>query len=487
MAAGAGLSVGLGGFDARSARPWGAYSASMSHLALGESQHAKQVLEIFLMGGISPWETFYVVPEPEYGRDQGHMWWTFQEGPNSVSEWANTCVPSASGLLTPFDVDALGADVHFGPFVAPLRDRADIMARLRMHVLSHELFPHDAAQALAYTGARIGQPHMAGVGAAVQRHTLGLGPLTRPASFVIADGYDGYAAAVGHHPTLSRPLSLRIQEIAQFEARLRQIDESRTRDTGQALLEHYGRAYASRLTNPMTGERVRSPALDDYLYTLGLRPEAGSIANLIGSGDWSVVEGLACGQPVGQDFSIAQLRLASHLLNLDTTRHVTVIDRAFDPVGSDPDAYDTHWDHVELTARKLPYFFERLVSVINEPGEEDPSKISLDDTLIILNTEFGRSLGPQLETGRNHNPSAYVTLMFGGPVGPAQRGIVGAIDATGSARSPLQPAETRAAALVALGINPFDLGGYDSDDINDASNDLEGLEKLRAEVLGIAV
>ena len=101
----------------------------------------------------------------------------------------------------------------------------------------------------------------------------------RPASFVIADGYDGYAAAVGHHPTLSRPLSLRIQELAQFEARLRQIDQSRTRDTAQALLEHYGRAYGARLTNPMTGERVRSPALDDYLYTLGLRPEAGAIAH----------------------------------------------------------------------------------------------------------------------------------------------------------------------------------------------------------------
>ncbi len=37
-------------------------------------------------------------------------------------------------------------------------------------------------------------------------------------------------------------------------------------------------------------------------------------------------------------------------------------------------------------------------------------------------------LGVQGADGRNHYPSAYVTLMFGGPVGPEQRGIVGPAD-----------------------------------------------------------
>ena len=485
LVAGAALSGGPPRARAASPAPWGTYSSGLGHTELPVTARAKNVLEVFLVGGICPWETFYVVDHVDYGMADGHMWWTFQEGPDSVSEWAARCVSGAVPLLTPFEVDALGASVQLGPFADPLRSRSDIVDRLRVLVMSHDLFPHDAARALAYTGRRIGQPQMASVGAAVQRFEQARGSLALPASYVISDGYDGYALQVGEHPASCRPLGLRIQSTDTFVQNLRGIADGAHSASTQSLLTHYAGAMSARLTAPGAASRVRTPLLDAYDHALGARLQAGAMADLLAGGDFGVVEGLTCGDPVDQDFSRAQFRLAAHLLKHDTTRHVTVIDRAFDPLGTDPDAYDSHEQHVKESARKLPYMWSRLIDVINEPGEGDPNKLDLDDTLVVINTEFGRSLGPQAVTGRNHYPDAYVTLMFGGPVGASQRGIVGAIDSAGRPVGALQPAETRAATLAALGINPFDVGGYSSEDVNDVDTTVDAAEKLTEVVLGV--
>ncbi|MDP6944582.1 MAG: DUF1501 domain-containing protein, partial [Myxococcota bacterium] len=237
--------------------------------------------------------------------------------------------------------------------------------------------------------------------------------------------------------------------------------------------------------SPSGAARVRSPALDAYDHALGSRAQAGAMAEVFAGGDFTVVPGLTCAEAVAQDFSRSQFELAARLLKLETTRHVTVIDRAFDPIGTDPDAYDSHRDHVRESARKLPYMWERLIGIINEPGEADPDKLDLDETMVVINTEFGRSLGTQDVTGRNHYPDAYVTLMFGGPIGQAQRGIVGAIDGAGGPVGALQPAETRAATLAALGINPFDVSAYSSDDVNDVDTTVDAAQKLTEVVLGV--
>jgi len=486
LATGAALSVRGPLARAAGPAPWGAYSSDLEHAALPVASRAKNVLEVFLVGGLTPWETFYAVDLPDYGQDAGHMWWTFQEGPDSVAEWAARCTAGAVPLLTPFAHDSLGTPVQFGPFADPLRSRSDIVDRLRIHVMSHDLFPHDAARALAYTGSRIGQPHMAGVGAAVQRFVSARAPLSLPAAYVISDGYDGFALQVGHHPPSCRPMGLRIQSLDALGEGLRAIDAGVHRDRIQSMLTDYAAAMTARLTPTGGGARVRAPVLDAYGHALGSRPQAAAMAEVLEGGSFGVRSGLACGDSVPQDFSGSQLRLAAHLLGLDTTRHVTVVDRAFDAIGTDPDAYDSHENHVRESARKLPYLWERLIGVINEPGEGDPQKIDLDDTLVVVNTEFGRSLGAQDVTGRNHYPTAYVTLMFGGPVGASQRGIVGAIDAAGQPVGALQPAETRAATLTALGINPFDVAAYSSDDVNGAETNAEAAEKLAQVVLGVS-
>lgn len=477
---------------------WGAWPEFAASAALAPERQARNVLEVFLMGGLSPWETFYVVDDPAYGKADGHMWWTFQEGADSVAEWYGRCGGGSVPMLTPFTTDALGAQVKFGPFSDPLRSRSDITERLRVQVLSHGLFPHDAAQALAYTGAVIGQPHMAGVGVGVNHHvqtSLTGTSLTAelPAAYVIADGVGGYAAATGAHPGMFRPLQLRVQDLHAFVQRLDEISNDPKDAIRQALLEHHASQLDLRLHPPGASERVRSRAADDYAFALQMRQKTALYAGILSSQELAVQTADVCGAAVDADYSRAQFRLAALLLNLPdrSTRHVTVVDRAFDPIGTDPDAYDTHWDHVELSARKLPYMWSRLLEIINEPGESDPSKLNLDETMIVVNTEFGRSLGPQLDTGqgdngRNHYPRAYVTAMFGGPLRAEQRGLVGAIDSKGAAVDPLQPAETRAASLCALGIYPFDTGGWSADDINGADSDFEAALKLKEDVLGVS-
>ena len=53
--------------------------------------------------------------------------------------------------------------------------------------------------------------------------------------------------------------------------------------------------------------------------------------------------------------------------------------------------YDTHTANARDTATNFDNLLASLLAMINAPGEGDLTKLSLDDTLIILNTEFGRT------------------------------------------------------------------------------------------------
>ena len=73
-----------------------------------------KVLEVFLYGGVSPWETFYVrsgISNPYFGLDSEI----------DDLDWSGSCtgVPSPSGELTTFANDSLGT-VAWGPSTKPL-------------------------------------------------------------------------------------------------------------------------------------------------------------------------------------------------------------------------------------------------------------------------------------------------------------------------------------------------------------------------------
>lgn len=488
LGAGAGLAMSPGRRLARAegGAAWGAWPDFAKAAEIPEELRPRNILEVFVQGGISPWETLYTVEDPAYGQAAGLMWHTFLDGPDSVPYWHGTCVGSDAPLVQPWHVDDLGALVGLGPFAHPLRTRADIVDRMRLHVLSHELVPHDVARALAFTGTRLGSPRMHGMGAAVQRHAAAVAPLELPAAYVIAEGYDGFATSVGRHPVASRPPVLRVTGSDHFgDTILAYAVPGARRD----LLSYYAHRFEYRLRSSGSGLVSRAPAFDDYRFALSMRDEVDFFADILAGGAFAVGEVERCGLTGLPDLARSQLRLAAHLLNLpdETTRHVTVIERAYDRIGvSNPDAFDTHTDHVRLSARKFPYTWSRLIEAINEPGEDDPTKIDLERTLVVINTEFGRSPGVQGTDGRNHWPYAYVTAMFGGPVGLVSKGIVGAIDHTAAAVEPLHPATTRAASLAALGIFPFAAEAFSASDVLGAASELDAALVLKDRVLGMA-
>ena len=147
--------------------------------------------------------------------------------------------------------------------------------------------------------------------------------------------------------------------------------------------------------------------------------------------------------------------------------------------------YDTHLHNAADTAANFDNLLAGLLAIINAPGEADPTKLSLDDTLIILNTEFGRTPLAQPGTdGRNHHPGGYVTAFIGGPITAAQHGVWGAIGRDGLAAQFATPGENRIAALLALGIWPFAPEGYNVSDVPGTSGEVAAAQQAMARFLG---
>src|SRR5262249_10898654 len=141
------------------------------------------------------------------------------------------------------------------------------------------------------------------------------------------------------------------------------------------------------------------------------------------------------------DIPMIGLTAARHLLTHPTepASYVCVSDVGLYEA-SGGGGYDTHTDNARDTATNFDNMLQSLLGIINQPGETDPTKISLDDTLVILNTEFGRTPIMQAGSGngRNHHPYGYVTAFIGGPT---QKGITGAIGPDGTAAMYATPAE----------------------------------------------
>jgi hypothetical protein len=150
-------------------------------------------------------------------------------------------------------------------------------------------------------------------------------------------------------------------------------------------------------------------------------------------------------------------------------------------------AYDVHSGLVDTGTKNLRHSLQRLCDQINEAGENDPSKLNIEDTLIVITADFGRAPTPQggdvAGGGSDHWPSGFVSILIGGPV---QQGIVGAIGPDGTATEWIQGSEFRAAALAAMGIYPFSAQSFAVGDITGATTEADGLAWLNEHVLGRA-
>jgi len=495
VAGGAGAAVMVGPWIGRSrAATFGAFPGGTDSVQLPVGQRAKKVLEVFLYGGLSPWETLYYVrdygkaddPDPQY---RNTMYYALPTG--------NASALAACGNVDmdrTFGADANTANVEIGPFAHRLFARTDVADRMRLVVQRHNLEPHEAAVPMALTGRPVGQPNAAGLGAHIQRARLDGGESpgrASPHSYVFATGgvssdNVSAAAAAGTHIGAARPLMIKTDNATKFTNLLQRNAVGANRAQHDALVGAYLEQYNARLTWPGEG-RVRSARTDDFAVAFETSKRSDAIRNVLADDLFMARNGSSCGT-TRRSLPLMGLTAARRLLTHPTepASYVCVSDTGLYEA-SGGGGYDTHSDNALDTAVNFDNMLQSLLGIINAPGETDPTKISLDDTLIILNTEFGRTPGRQGADGRNHHPYGYVTAFIGGPITTAYKGVSGAIGKDGYATAYATPSENRIAAMLALGMWPFAADGFNVADVPGATNELDAAQRSISKFLGRSV
>ena len=289
------------------------------------------------------------------------------------------------------------------------------------------------------------------------------------------------AAAPGAHPGAARPLLIKTDNAQTFTSLLGRPTLGSSRAGHDALVQTYVDQYNARLTWP-DGDRLRSPRADDLAVAFDTTTKVDAISAVLTPSLFASQSATAC-HVTRNDIPLVGLSAARHLLThpSEPASYVCVSDIGLYEA-SGGGGYDTHTDNARDTATNFDNMLQSLLGIINAPGETDPTKISLDDTLIILNTEFGRTpIAQGGSNGRNHHPYGYVTAFIGGPT---VKGISGAIGPDGNATMFATPAMNRMAALLALGIWPFAQEAFAVSDVPGASGELDGATKAMSAFLG---
>lgn len=468
---------------------FGAFPGGAEAAALPEGVRAKRVLEVFLYGGLSQWETLYFVrnygtpTDPQYPSQQ---YYTYE---SSNATMLGRCGTASFDTVREFGQDALDATVEIGPFADRLWQRTDVIDRMRIVVQKHTLEPHEAAVPQALTGRPVGQPTAAGLGAHVQRAMLEAGATpgrASPYSYVFATGgissdNVAAAAAAGMHPGAARPLLIKTDNASGFTSLLGRSTVGSARESHDALVAAYTQQYNARLTWPGR-DRVRSARTDDFEVAFGNTRRVDAISAVLSTDLFANQGGTSCQTTKQRNIPLIGLSAAAKLLTHPTepASYVCVSDTGLYEA-SGGGGYDTHTDNARDTATNVDNMLNALLAIINAPGENDPNKLSLDDTLIILNTEFGRTPRAQGQTGRNHHPYGYATAFIGGPT---MKGIAGAIGPDGNADMYATPAQNRIAALLALGIWPFSQEAFAVSDVLGATGEVDAALKTMQMCLG---
>jgi hypothetical protein len=468
------------------AESFGVFPRSQS-FGLPEDRCVKNILEIYMYGGLSPWESFYFVP------DRGKRNKTFYHAFDDAGE--NTQALEACGVDRAdnqrFAKDAAGVDVHLGPFARALFARPDLIDRLRVVVQRHDLLPHEAAVPYGICGKFVGTPSLACLGAHVQQASQIRQERNLPYAYttmtaaIPSDNTDAFVAT-GNHPGSARPLRLNMEDATRLQALLARpgvvADKRKAYD---AYLAARVERFNERLRHGGKGDALRSKSSRELgASTQALAHVDGLVKLLPESLLATPATSSLCGAEMA-NYPEASLKLATHLLKHPTSpaRYVCVLDSGLRGA-SGGGGYDTHGGGeqiVQLT--NLENIIGCISRITNKPGEKSADKLDLDETMIILNTEFGRT--PQLQDGsggRNHHAHGYVTVFIGGPV--EGRKIVGAIDDKGEATDFVTPTENRIAALLAMGVNPFSADAFSLSDVSGARSEPEAVKRALTRVLG---
>ncbi|MDF3066791.1 MAG: hypothetical protein K0R38_2392 [Polyangiaceae bacterium] len=448
----------------------------------------ENVLECYLFGGLDPWDSFYC--RPGLGEVGGTFAYTAYDHLIKASEGCGFD-NAGSEPFTYFAKDSAQEEIFFGPYMRRLLTRPDVMKRLRVVITRHRDVLHEYGSALASTGRAFGNPAGAGLTTHVNRYFVDRDSSSNrvlPYAYDLSTGGGTFTAGVpigfaaqGLHPSRARPLQIRVDDLARMQRLLARPNVGTTTERGRydALIEEYFHQYEQSLRPRAGGEILRAPQFEDLRQAFSKQAQTDLIRGVVLENEVAplmtpamcrqVVAGLD-GEPQfvngdgtspgnGGNLPAMGLALATRLLTHPThpAKYCVVSDigvKQADGGGG----YDVHSEGPWRQASNLNNLLEHLLGFVNAPGQADPRKLSLDKTLIILNTEFGRSPGPQSpgRMGRAHWPHGFAQIYIGGPIREGGAGCHGHIDEAGNATTFATPAENRIAALLALGIYPFD-------------------------------
>jgi Protein of unknown function (DUF1501) len=527
-AAGGAAAVGASVWTRRAnAVPFGEIPSDKESSMLPANLRAESILECFLYGGLIPWETFYCIP----GRGEADQTWAYTNYAHMIKA-AEGCGYTGD-VFKPWKTDSQGQQIYFGPYMQRLWDRPDVMSRMRIVINRHSLSPHEAAIPLVATGRTLGNPALAGLSTHINRYFVDRDPnnlhptpfavgMATGSNFIPNDNVLSYFAQ-GVHPGNARPLMVKVDQVTRLRTLLaRGVVGVDNRKTYDKLLQVYFDDYQNRLKQGGAADVVRAKKFQELLQASVTQSKVDLIDELLRSnkadlfapmgsnllenasmeystsckqvtGQTAEVPGFAANAPqVGAAGNIPamSLRLAAHLLTHPNypVRHATVVDVGVQQADGGG-GYDTHSNGPWRQASNWDNFLKCLLERINTPGENDPDKISLDKTMVILNSEFGRAPGRQNAggLGRNHWPLGFAQIYIGGPIGPEQSGYYGHIDESAVATTFTTPAENRIAALLALGIYPFDPAAYSGSDAQGETQEGPAARSIIKRVLGHTV
>ncbi|HEX6706047.1 MAG TPA: DUF1501 domain-containing protein [Albitalea sp.] len=480
-----------------------------------------KVLEVFLYGGMSCWENFYF---RDLAGTRGYR--GFQTTGAALQSYLDlhfngACAgaPSATDVPVLFDGSDSSHRVFLAPSTRPVWGTA-LFDRMRVIVLQHDLLPHEAAIPYALTGFRLGNPKLAGLGAAIQRRAIALEELKpvatrrvipfsyvmQPVAFFAADNLLALTAT-GQHPGSSRPVVIASDSTSGVLPMLLRPNAS---SAGDQLFDYYRAQYRDWMRFAAAGDPVRSRGLADYQAAAANLLIAPSLHALLSASPLtSPPAAPLCAQLSSGAFPAPStnathtgIRVAAHLLAEPTNpaRYVGVVDSGL-MQASGGGAYDSHGSgQVPTHAVNLLNVLSTLRSLVDSGG------LDLTKTLVVLTTEFGRSpfrsSGGSISAssnGRDHWPRGYVNVLIGGPIPSTAHKVVGRIQDGTSEADPANgvadPAnvyncsDVRAAVLMAAGVFPLADGLFGTTDftasLTDPTNHDETARNIRRTILGV--
>jgi hypothetical protein len=471
----------------------------------GSTTHFK-VLEVFFAGGLSHRETLWVErpDEAPVVRRIGtldprtHPLLTTGAPPDWTA-W----LPSVGAHLGAEyrQGSAGGKEVHLGPCAEPLvRPNATgtrIADRLRVIATGHDLDVHGAAQEFMLQGSTAfsAEDRAAGVGAAIARHT-GKRSYIFYASRLFDPAYAAAMAAVsGRHGTA--PTQIPCDDPSFIDGL---VGDPRI-GPRDALSGHYTDLYEGGLVfaHPAAaGRRARSVAFDRYAEGQRTTFEGGSLASAI------TELTVSAGTTLWDNPTRRALKASIGILAANASSYCCVVDGgvAGDTFGGFSH-YDSHGeDSFDMHAANVTGNVLNVLRTLRE--ENDAGRLKLDETLVVLNTEFGRSFWKP--TGSHHCWRGFAVALLGGPIPFGARGLVGALTftreddglthevdnpapATGGllGPAPVSSTDLRAAVLQAAGIHPFQPDVYRQAEagVPEGLSDDDAADRLATHLFGL--